>query len=73
MKVVIKTVNFIKSKGLNHRDFQTFLEQMESEYGDVLYYSKVRWLSRGKMLRRFPVKRRNIGIHVTQGSRRIGI
>lgn len=50
MKVVIKTVNFIKSKGLNHRDFQTFLEQMESEYGDVLYYSKVRWLSSGKML-----------------------
>uniref|UniRef100_A0A8D8SJW9 General transcription factor II-I repeat domain-containing protein 2B n=4 Tax=Cacopsylla melanoneura TaxID=428564 RepID=A0A8D8SJW9_9HEMI len=52
MKVVVKTVNFIKSKGLNHRDFQTFLEQMESEYGDVLYYSEVRWLSRGKMLDR---------------------
>lgn len=36
MKTIVRTVNFIKSQGLNHRDFRTFLKDMEAEYGDVL-------------------------------------
>uniref|UniRef100_A0A6P7HAL3 General transcription factor II-I repeat domain-containing protein 2A-like n=1 Tax=Diabrotica virgifera virgifera TaxID=50390 RepID=A0A6P7HAL3_DIAVI len=32
MKVVIKIVNFIKSQGLNHRQFQEFLKSFESEF-----------------------------------------
>ena len=52
MNVVIKTVNFIRSRGLNHRQFQEFLNDLDSEFGDVVYYSEVRWLSRGKMLKR---------------------
>lgn len=26
---------------------------MDTDYGDVIYYSVVRWLRRGKMLKRF--------------------
>lgn len=53
MKVVVPTVNFIKSRGLNHRQFKQFLEEIESEYGDLLFYTEVRWLSRGLTLERF--------------------
>ncbi|XP_063814316.1 general transcription factor II-I repeat domain-containing protein 2-like [Pseudophryne corroboree] len=53
MQIVIKAVNFIRSKGLNHRQFQEFLKFMDAEYGDIIYFSEVRWLSRGKMLARF--------------------
>lgn len=53
MKKVVKAVNFIRSRGLNHRQFKEFLDEIECEYGDVLYYSEVRWLSRGKVLQRF--------------------
>lgn len=53
MSVVVKCINQIRCKGLKHRRFHAFLEEMESEYGDVLYFTKVRWLSRGNVLRRF--------------------
>jgi hypothetical protein len=49
---VAKLVNYIRSKGLNHRQFQQFLSDMGSENGDVLYYTEVRWSSRGRMLKR---------------------
>ncbi|KAL3854537.1 hypothetical protein ACJMK2_013802 [Sinanodonta woodiana] len=48
MKVVIKTVTFIKSKGLNHRQFQEFLKSLDSEYNDVTFYAEARWLTRAK-------------------------
>lgn len=51
--VVIKTINFIRAKGLNHRQFQEFLKAMGTEFADVIYYTEVRWLSKGKMLKRF--------------------
>lgn len=53
MSVVVKCVNQIRSRGLKHRSFRAFLEEMESEYGDVLYFTDVRWLSRGNVLKRF--------------------
>lgn len=52
-EIVIKTINFIKSRALNHRQFQNFLREIDSDFSDVLYFTKVRWLSQGKMLRRF--------------------
>ncbi len=39
--------------GLKHRRFRAFLEEMESEYEDVLYFTEVRWLSRENVLKRF--------------------
>lgn len=52
MKDIIQIVNFIRSQGLNHREFQTFLNDMDAEYEDVVYYTQVRWLSRGRFLKR---------------------
>ena len=49
MKKVVSTINFIKSRALNHRQFQQFLKDVEAECGDLIYYCEVRWLSKGKM------------------------
>jgi len=50
---VIKIVNFIRTRGLNHRQFITLLENYGSDHNDVLYHSAIRWLSFGNVLRRF--------------------
>ena len=51
--VVTKTVNFIRSRALNHRQFVALLEEHENEHGDIRYHTNVRWLSLGKVLKRF--------------------
>ena len=62
MDVVVKTVNFIRARALNHRQFTSFLSSMESEYGELLYHTEVRWLSRGNVLKRFFALREEIGL-----------
>ncbi|KAI6648307.1 General transcription factor II-I repeat domain-containing protein 2-like [Oopsacas minuta] len=52
MKLIVDVVNFIRSKGVNHREFKEFLKDLDSDYGDVLYFTSVRWLSRGVVLKR---------------------
>ena len=53
MDVVIKCVNEIRTKALKYRQFQSILEEVGAEYGDLIYHCDVRWLSRGKVLERF--------------------
>ena len=53
MRKVVACINFIKSRALNHRQFQEFLEDVQAEHGDLTFYCEVRWLSKGKMLKRF--------------------
>ncbi|KAJ0181964.1 hypothetical protein K1T71_002686 [Dendrolimus kikuchii] len=53
MNVVVKTINFIRSRGLNHRQFKAFLDEISAEYNDVTYYCEIKRLSKGKMLKRF--------------------
>ena len=53
MTDLVKAVNFIKSRGLNHREFKAFLDEVGSGYEDVVYFSKVRWLSKAATLKRF--------------------
>ncbi|XP_029639488.1 general transcription factor II-I repeat domain-containing protein 2-like [Octopus sinensis] len=45
-------LNLIRSRGLKHRQFRSFLEDVEADFTDVLYYTNVRWLSIGKVLKR---------------------
>ena len=52
VNTVKKVVNYIRTRGLNHRQFVTLLEEFESEHTDVLYHSNVRWLSFGIVLKR---------------------
>ncbi|XP_065658838.1 general transcription factor II-I repeat domain-containing protein 2B-like [Hydra vulgaris] len=53
MELVIHTVNFIRSRGLNHRQFKQLLEGCGSEAKDVIYFSQVRWICRAATLKRF--------------------
>ena len=46
---VVKLVNFIRARGLQHRQFITFLEETDADDQDLLYHSPVRWLSLGKV------------------------
>ena len=54
MNVVVKVVNSIRGRPLQHRLFKTFLEELETlPCGDLIFYSEIRWLSRGIVLQRF--------------------
>uniref|UniRef100_A0A8C8SQM6 SPIN-DOC-like zinc-finger domain-containing protein n=1 Tax=Pelusios castaneus TaxID=367368 RepID=A0A8C8SQM6_9SAUR len=53
MKVVVSCVNFIRAHALNHRQFQEFLSELNVAYEDILYHTEVRWLSQGRVLKRF--------------------
>ncbi|XP_022182063.1 zinc finger MYM-type protein 6-like [Myzus persicae] len=41
MKEVVSIINFIQNNGLNHGQFQSFFIEINTEYGDVLYYTAV--------------------------------
>ncbi|XP_063820002.1 general transcription factor II-I repeat domain-containing protein 2A-like [Pseudophryne corroboree] len=48
--VVTKTVNFIRARALNHRQF---VDEIETEHCDISYHTSARWLSLGKVLKVF--------------------
>lgn len=43
--VVTKTVNFIRARALNHRQFVSLLEDRDTEYPDIGFHTTVRWPS----------------------------
>ena len=49
MGPVIEAVNFIRARGLNHRQLQKFLDDFDTKHQDLAYFSEVRWLSKGSM------------------------
>ncbi|XP_076817953.1 general transcription factor II-I repeat domain-containing protein 2B-like [Clavelina lepadiformis] len=71
MDVVVKTVKFIRSWGLNHRQFKSFLAGMDSEYGELLYHTEMRWPSRGNVLKRFFALRNGIASFMKMRNRAV--
>ncbi|XP_072392541.1 general transcription factor II-I repeat domain-containing protein 2B-like [Diabrotica undecimpunctata] len=53
MKLVVKMVNKIRAQALQRRLFRTLADEVDCQYGDLLLHSEVRWLSRGRVLKRF--------------------
>ncbi len=53
MTNVFKAVNFIRSNDLYHRKFKAFLNELGIEYEGVVFFSKIRWLSKASTLKRF--------------------
>uniref|UniRef100_A0A3B4G7C8 SPIN-DOC-like zinc-finger domain-containing protein n=1 Tax=Pundamilia nyererei TaxID=303518 RepID=A0A3B4G7C8_9CICH len=49
MITITQTVNFIRTKGLNHRQFQSFMWEIDSEFDGIPYHTEVRWLSWDKI------------------------
>ena len=52
MRAAVQTVNVIRSRGLNHRQFDSLLREKDHNCG-LPYHTDVRWLSRGAVLRHF--------------------
>lgn len=54
MNIAVKIINKIRGghNSLTHRKFKEFLDNLNADYGDLLLYTEVRWLSRGKSLER---------------------
>ncbi|XP_076820935.1 general transcription factor II-I repeat domain-containing protein 2-like [Clavelina lepadiformis] len=53
MDVVTTTVNWIRVNALNHRKLKKFLADTDAEYGDLVMFTAVRWLSRATCVKRF--------------------
>lgn len=53
MSVVVSSVNWICSRGLNRSEFTTLLYELDGQYGSLLYCTEIKWLSRGLVLKRF--------------------
>ena len=49
VKPVVKLVNFIWARGLQHRRFIKFPEETDADHQDLLYHSNVCWLSLGNV------------------------
>lgn len=60
LSLVTKTVNYIRGRSLNHRQFRQLLEDMDNQFTDVPFYTDVRWLSCHKVLKRFYLLRQEI-------------
>ena len=65
---VIKAVNFIKANALNSRLFRDLCKESDSKFETLLLYSYVRWLSKGKVLKRVFVLRKEIHEFLHEGT-----
>ena len=45
-------VKLLRARVLTHRQFRSFLEDMEADFTHVLYHINVQWLSMGRVLKR---------------------
>ena len=64
-----RAVNFIQAQGLNHRQFQKFLDDLDTEHQDLAYFSEVRWLSKVSILQRFYELRKKVALFLKNKGR----
>ncbi|XP_069165426.1 uncharacterized protein [Procambarus clarkii] len=64
LNLVTKTVNYIRGRALNHHQLSQLLEVMDNDFIDAPFYTKVRWLSCHRVLKRFYLLRREIILYV---------
>lgn len=62
----VRIINFIKSRALNTRLFVNFCKDMGSEYEKLLLHSEIRWLSRGRTLRRLMELKHEVMLFLAQ-------
>ena len=62
LKVVVKTVSFIKAKPLKARLFQRLCDELGAEHNNLLFYCNARWLSTGKVLLYVRIEKQNLHI-----------
>jgi len=60
----VSTINFIVWCGLNHRQFKYFLDEIESEYSDTVFYWEVYCFNKDKVLHSFlsPLEEHKVSI-----------
>ena len=52
LNFVVKCVNLIKARPLNQRLFSSLCPDMDADHKELLLHTEVRWLSRGRVLKR---------------------
>ena len=71
MKPIVDVVNFIRAKGINHREFKDVLKELDLEYGDFIYFTAVRSLSRGAVLKRVWMLRHEISCFMEEKGNKV--
>ena len=68
MKTVVQIVNLYRgsNKAHRHRCFITLLEELNAEFSDIPLFTNVRWLSAGKVMKRFFGLRKDILSFLTE-------
>lgn len=66
LKNAVKVVNFIKGSSLNSQLLETFCSEIGTNHTHLLYHTKVRWLSQGKILSRVYELRKEIHIFLIE-------
>ena len=69
MSTIIKIVNFIKSSSLNTRLFRELCEDMTATHKTLLFYTQVRWLSKGNVLKRVLILLPEIKLFLDQNAK----
>ena len=73
MTNLVKAVNFIRSWGLNHREFKAFSDEVGSGHEDVVYFSNIRWLSKAATLKRFQLLLPEIKVFLEERKQNVGL
>ena len=73
MDVAVKVVNFIRSRGKNQPLFQLLDKEMGAQHVGLLFYTKVRWLLRGKYLSRLYELKNQVEIFLRENKNKLHV